>query len=136
VRTLIQHFAHKPRQIFLVDGIGALVSAFLLLGILLPLQAHFGMPRHILLMLGLLAVAFAVYSFSCYSLLRRHRILFIKIISLTNLSYCALTLGLVIYHINSLSILGISYFFAEMLVICLLVWVEWQTAVLMSRGIS
>lgn len=136
MHSLIQYFAQKPRQLFLVDGIGALVSALLLLGILLPLQAHFGMPRQILLILGLLAMAFVVYSFSCYSLLRCPRAIFIKIISLTNLSYCALTLGLVIYHFNSLSSLGITYFFVEIVVICLLAWVEWGTAAYMSRRMS
>jgi hypothetical protein len=52
---------------------------------------------------------------------------FLRMISTANLLYCCLTLGLVIYYFPVLTILGVVYFIAEIMVVCGLVFVELKT---------
>jgi len=53
------------RRLFLIDGIGALVSA-VMLGLVLTVWAPvFGMPRRVLIPLALVAAGFAIYSLTC-----------------------------------------------------------------------
>lgn len=52
------------KQLFFIDGVGAVVSA-LMLGTILPaVNSYIGMPVLVLHYLGLLACVFAIYSFS------------------------------------------------------------------------
>ena len=110
---IINRLAQKPRALFLVDGIGAFITAFLLLAILRTFNEYVGMPPAVL-----------TCSISCYFLLNDNWQPFLKAISVANLLYCCLTSGLVIYYYNSLTILGVIYFLAEIIIIVVLVYVE------------
>lgn len=107
----------------MVDGTGALVSA-VALGLILPaFQAFIGMPMGTLYLLAGLAIGFAVYSLSC-AFTRRTDPKWLWAIMLVNLSYCVLTVSLVIYHRESMTIWGISYFVGEIAIILGLVYWE------------
>ena len=121
---IINRLAQKPRALFLVDGIGAFITAFLLLAILRTFNDYVGMPRMALTSLSIIAAVFCLYSISCYFLLNDNWQPFLKAISVANLLYCCLTSGLVIYYYNSLTILGVIYFLAEIIIIVVLVYVE------------
>lgn len=121
---IINRLAQKPRTLFLVDGIGAFITAFLLLAILRTFNDYVGMPRMALTSLSIIAAVFCLYSISCYFLLNDNWQPFLKAISVANLLYCCLTSGLVIYYYNSLTILGVIYFLAEIIIIVVLVYVE------------
>ncbi|MBK7678062.1 MAG: hypothetical protein WBA96_05490 [Chitinophagaceae bacterium] len=121
---IINRLAQKPRTLFLVDGIGAFITAFLLLAILRTFNEYVGMPRMALTSLSIIAAVFCLYSISCYFLLNDNWQPFLKAISVANLLYCCLTSGLVIYYYNSLTILGVIYFLAEIIIIVVLVYVE------------
>ncbi|BDU26276.1 hypothetical protein FLGSB24_30200 [Flavobacterium sp. GSB-24] len=54
--------------------------------------------------------------------------LFIKIIGLANLLYCAVVIGLVIQYRDPLTIIGTAYFLAETAVICALGCIELRAA--------
>lgn len=116
------------KQLFLIDGIGALVSALFLGLILVQLKTYIGMPVQILYLLALLALVFAIYSFSCHLASPKRWRFFLKLIALINSSYCLLTLVLVVRNYDSLTLLGLTYFVVEMLVILMLVKVEWRVA--------
>ena len=122
----MKELSHK--QLFLIDGIGALISALFLGVILVQLESYIGMPVQVLELLALLALVFAVYSFSCHLASPKKWRFFLKLIALINSSYCLLTLLLVIWNYHSLTRLGFTYFAAEMLVILILVRVEWRAA--------
>jgi hypothetical protein len=124
---LIRKFAQKPKTIFLVDGFGALVTAFLLLVMMSKFEAYFGMPVTALRYLCIIATLFCLYSFACYYWVRNHWQPYLRAISIANTLYCCLTIGLIIYHYSSLTILGIAYFVAESIIICILVYVELKT---------
>lgn len=129
IATLLTKIKTHPKIIFLVDGLGALLTALLQLGILIPLQGFFGMPKNILIILSLIALAFAVYSFCCYFFLKGNWKPFLFGISIANFFYCCLTLGLVYFFFSELTVLGIGYFLAEVAVVMGLVLVEWKLIV-------
>jgi hypothetical protein len=120
-------FIQKPNAIFLVDGLGAFATASILFLVQWQFQEYFGMPEERLSLLSMIAIAFAVYSFSCFLFQNRNWRIFLKAIMTANLLYCCLTIGLVIHYYSTLSIVGLTYFLAEIAVIVGLVYIEFQT---------
>lgn len=114
----------KPKTLFLVDGLGAFVTALFLFGILRTFHELFGMPEVVVTYLSVIAAIFSLYSVSCFLLLKTNWRPFLRIISTANLLYCCLTGALVIYYFQKLTVLGISYFLAEIILICGLVKIE------------
>jgi hypothetical protein len=118
------YFANKSGRIFLADAVGAILSAFFL-GIILPLFSDFfSMPIQILHALALIAVVFAIYSFTCYFFAAKNWKFLLKIIMTANAMYCLLTAGLVVYYYPVLTLLGVIYFVLEIIVICFVIWME------------
>jgi hypothetical protein len=110
-------FIRKPKVIFLVDALGAFATASILFLVQWRFQEYFGMPQEVLSSLSMIAIAFAVYSFSCLLFLNRNWRIFLKAIMTANLLYCCLTTGLIIYYYSTLTIVGLTYFLAEIAVI-------------------
>ena len=107
----------SSKNIFLVDAIGALVSAFFLGVILVRFNSLVGMPLNTLYFLAVLPCIFAVYSFYCYFFVKDNYRPYMQGIAVANLLYCFITLGLVIFHFKSLAILGLLYFCIELIII-------------------
>jgi len=106
--------------IFLIDALGALLSAIMLGFVLANLESVFGMPRPVLHFLAGIAGVFALYSFFCYRWLRKNWQPFLLAIAVSNLLYCCLTIALVFYYRQALTILGILYFVTEVIVVVIL----------------
>ena len=121
---ILNNFIPNARRLFLIDGQGALLSAFFLGVVLVYFEENIGMPGPTLYFLAVIASGFAVYSLSCYLIQPVNYRPYVLAIATLNLLYCSLTLGLVIYHRNSLSLLGFSYFILEIIVIVILVYSE------------
>ncbi len=122
-----KNFKLNPRILFLVDGLGALTTAFFLFVILKTYNEYIGMPQLILNYLSIIAVLLSLYSMSCFSLLKNQSQIFLRIIGVANLLYCCLTMGLLIYNYQGLTILGATYFLTEIMIICGLAFVELKT---------
>ncbi len=115
-------------NIFLIDGIGALLTATLLSQVLARWVPVFGMPRDVLHILALIACGFALYSFSCHFWLKTKQPAFLSGIAIANILYCLLTLGLALYLRESLTWLGMAYFAGEILIVMSLARLEIQLA--------
>lgn len=113
-----------PRRLFLIDGLGALLTASLLAFVLVPLERYFGMPVRVLYPLAAVAGLFALYSLLCYARFPANWQLYLRGIAVANLSYCVLTAVLVVYFWQQLTVLGVLYFVGEMGVVSGLVAVE------------
>ena len=124
---LLPNFNLNPIRLFLIDSLGALLTAFFLFVILRTCNEYFGMPEPILVCLAAIAMVFCLYSLSCFLLLKSNWQVYLRIISIANLLYCCLTLTLVFYYLQELTFLGIAYFFIEILLVCVLVYVELRT---------
>ena len=131
---IISRLIQSPKSLFLVDGIGAIITFFFLFAILRPFNEYFGMPVDILLLLSAIAAIFCLYSLTCYFLVSNNWRPFLMAISIGNLLYCCLTMGLVIYYFQSLTALGVTYFIAEIILLFGLVFVEQKAIVRSYQG--
>lgn len=116
------------RQLFLIDALGATLSAILLGVVLTTFYLTFGMPVFILRVLAGIAILFAVYSFWQYFRFPRKWPPFLRAIALANFFYCGLVLSLVIRHFPELTFWGRAYFIGELLIILALATLEYRTA--------
>ena len=116
----------NKRNIFLLDGLGAVVSC-LFLGLVLPaLQPYIGMPLFVLYGLAALAFSFALYSLSCYYFADHNNPKWLLGIITLNLSYCLLSLILLMRFWGLLTPFGATYFIAEKLIVLGIVSLEWR----------
>jgi len=123
----------NPKRVFLVDGIGALLSLFFISCILIPFKQHVGIPRSTLLLIAVPPFFFALYSLICAYFIKKKWAFYLSIISLANLLYCSVTIGLIIYHYSNLTLLGLLYFVIEIVLILLLVYIERKTIFNISK---
>ena len=115
---------NEPRKLLLLDGLGALISAIMLGGVLVSFQQHIGMPYYILYSLALAAVCFAIFSLSSSLRKSSDPKRSLRIIAIVNILYCVISIGLVIHFYSLLTIFGIGYFLLEKVVVLSLVFLE------------
>lgn len=113
----------KSKKLLLIDGLGALLSVFLL-GFLLPLFSEaFGLEKVVFHSLCAFAVFMAILSFSAFVFAGgkwRKALLFVAV---GNFSYCVLTMVLLREFGNSLTPIGLAYFTGEIaLIFALATW--------------
>jgi hypothetical protein len=128
MKKLIKHFTEKQKTLFLIDSIGAFMTAFSLFVIVRQFNEYFGMPKKELTYLSEIAVCLCIYSAACFLFLKGGLTPFIRFIGIANLIYCALTLGLLIKYYPLLTILGTTYFLIEIVIISGLSYVELNVA--------
>ena len=116
------------KKLFLIDGIGAIVSALMLGVVLVKFQYLIGLPVKVLYSLSIIPCFFAIYSISCFYFLHSKWKLYLKIIAYLNLLYCFVTISLVFYFYENLKFLGVLYFILEIVVIIYLVTLEIKSA--------
>jgi hypothetical protein len=121
----------KPKTLFLIDAVGAMLSAFMLGVVLAAFENEIGMLNGTLYKLSILAVLFSIYSWICYLRMPVNWQLFMKIIGIVNLVYCGLTVFLCLVHFQEITFLGLMYFPLEVLILVFLALLELKT----SKGI-
>lgn len=117
------------KNIFLIDGFGALITAGLLSQVLARFEDFFGMPKPTIWALAFIALGFAFYSFSAFSAQFFSRSAYRKLLKgiiFGNIAYCLLTGVLVFYHFSSLTVFGLLYFGGEITVVLALVKKEFD----------
>lgn len=127
-KKILLHTTAHPRHLFAIDGAGALLSALLLALVLPAVQHLIGMPRPALYLLAAFPILFASYDAWCYLRLRRPHAPYLRMIGTANLLYCALSVGLLIYHFHLLTPIGMAYFMGELLIVLFLAILELRTA--------
>jgi len=116
--------ALNTRYIFLIDGLGAVITAFFLFAVLRPFETYFGMPKDVLEVLSLIALFLAMYSFACFLFYDKISPKYLLPIIIANTSYSLLTAVMVFFNFNRLTFLGFSYFVVEIVIICGIVYFE------------
>lgn len=133
---LIQYFAVRQKTLFLIDSFGAFFTAFFLFVILRQYNFYFGMPKTVLTYLSLIAILFCVFSISCYILLKSDWSIYLRIIGVSNLLYCTLTLFLIIKNYPILTKIGTIYFLSEIVIIIGLSYIELKVATRIKKSNS
>jgi hypothetical protein len=118
----------KPKRLFLIDGIGGLITASLLFFLLARLEHIFGMPKKILYILSLVAIYYSIYSLSCHYIIKQNWKPFLFMIAIANALYCIATMILLAYYYSRLTWLGLIYFISEIIIITILILVEIRVA--------
>ncbi len=126
--SILDRMIRHPRQLFLIDSIGAMLTAALLAGVVAKLEGIFGMQPAPLYILAAIAGLFLVYSMSCYLFNPANWRPYMKAIALANLAYCCFTLVLVFFLVPGVTALGMAYFVGEGLIVGALVYLELRTA--------
>ena len=125
---IASRFSVHPQRLFLVDGLGALTSAFWLGFILPQWESFFGIPRSTLYFLALLPVGFAIYDLFCFIKIKERMGLFLKVMAYLNIAYCGLSLALAFYHYPVITYFGWIYLLLKISLVLALAKLELQTA--------
>lgn len=123
----------NPKRIFLIDALGALLTTFLLFGVLAQFELYFGMPKHVLYLLASIAFCLFIFSLGSYKLIKVNWKPFLRILITFNSAYLMLSIGLIIKYSIVLTELGWIYFILEFIVIGILIYVEYM---ILSKNIS
>ncbi len=126
--SFIEYLRKKPKRLFLIDGLGALVTLFFLAVVLTRFQEYIGMPKKGLYFLSIFAVIFSIYSITCYLLRPVNWNILLRIIAFANLVYCFITIGYICYFYEHLTMIGLLYFITEILIIFVLINLELTVA--------
>ncbi|MDB2657016.1 hypothetical protein N9Y60_03055 [Crocinitomicaceae bacterium] len=122
----------NKQNIFLIDGVGAMVTAALLFFLLGSFPSFFGVPNYLLVVLSGIAFTFAVYSLTCHLLLRSERLKrnreALRIIALMNIGYCILTIVSMIELRSTISVWGMLYFIGEIMLILVIAFTDIRLA--------
>jgi hypothetical protein len=124
IKKAIQYLIKNPSTMFLIDGIGALLTTLTLCLIMLNFGSQFGMSLYALSLLTIIATLFCSYSIVCFLFLKESWYIYLTLIGLANLLYGILSCSLMIYFFSTMPAWGIFYFSVEMLLILLLVYIE------------
>ena len=116
----------RPKTLFLIDGFGALFSAFFLGIVLVKFQIFIGIPISALYFLTIFPVIFLVYNLYCFQKKKLNVVFCLKAIAILNSFYCLLSFLVVSYHYNTITKLGLLYFGLEIFVIILLIFIEFS----------
>lgn len=118
----------KLRTLFLVDGLGALLSAFMLGVVLVRFENNFGIPASTLYILAAVPCAFVIYDMYCYFKIQKNLSHYLKYIAIANLAYCILSISLSYRHLDSITRLGWIYILLELAIIIILAILELRAA--------
>lgn len=118
----------NPKKLFIIDGLGAILSAFLLGVVLVGFESIFGIPKSTLYCLAFFPCLFAIYDFYCFFMDGNNISLQLKGIAILNLLYCCLSVGLIIYHHHRITKYGWAYLMIEIIIVLALAYYELKTA--------
>ena len=115
----------NPKKLFLIDGFGAILSAFLLGVVLVKFEEIFGIPTSVLYFLATIPIFFVIYDVFCYQ--KHLKIgLLLKGIAVLNILYCCISIGLISCHFSSITILGWTYIIVEIILVSFLAMIEFR----------
>jgi hypothetical protein len=113
---------NDPKKLFLIDGMGAMGTASLLLLLPVLFPGIFGLPDSYTNLLGGIAVCFAIYSLYNYVTFNPTRWKpSLTVISIANAIYCVISLGILLLHFQQITTIGWLYFMGEIAIIMVLV---------------
>lgn len=114
----------SPRRIFAIDAAGALITAMILYWVGRYHSEYFGLPSSMLFLLSFLGFLLFIYSTVCYIIKMDKVKPFLNLLILSNITYCLITLFILIAYSQSLTTLGLIYFIIEITIISILVGYE------------
>jgi len=115
---------NNPKKLFLYDGLGALLSAFLMGVVLVKLEWLTGIPKSSLYFLAFIPCLFFAFDFYNYRKDDGNISTPLRTIAILNLLYCCVSLAVAFYHFDVITSFGWIYIILEILIIVLVAGVE------------
>ncbi|MFK8039500.1 MAG: hypothetical protein AB8B74_14500 [Crocinitomicaceae bacterium] len=112
-----------PKKIFILDGIGGLLTTLSFLAIILFFSSYFGLPNKILAVFASFGAVYGIFSFSV-AFKAKKWISFLKTIVIANLMYGAITITTLLLYKELITKIELTYFCVEILVLSILIWLE------------
>lgn len=128
IKNLIEYFRSNPKRLFLIDAVGAFLSAFLLGFVLIRFEKFFGIPKPTLYFLAVFPILFSFFDFYCILKVKNSIGKYLKHIAMLNLFYCCVSIGAALLHFSEITFLGFCSIFVEILIISALVYLEFKVA--------
>ncbi len=119
-------FEDNPKKLFIIDGVGALVSAFFLGVVLVKFESFFGIPQSALYVLAIIPCFFFIYDLISFKSNEEKTGRNLKAIALLNMAYVFLSIGMSVYHFQSIKVFGWIYIIGEILILLFLIRIEYQ----------
>ena len=126
--TMLASFINNPKKLFVIDALGATVSSILLGVVLVKLESVFGIPPNTLYFLAAFPILFMLYDLFCLTKNKNDLGPFLKIISVVNIVYCCLSIGMAIYHFKTITIFGYLYILIEAIITFTIAIFEYKIA--------
>ena len=123
----LDKLSNNAKVVFLIDAIGALLSALFIFIILNYFENQIGLPAKTLIFLIIIAIVLSIFSFCCYLFQNNNLKQNLKVISRANILYCILTIFTLFAYRQVITKLGLLYFIFEIFIIFLIVKVELKT---------
>lgn len=133
-KQLLKNVTLNPKKLLLIDGLGAVLSAFLLGVVLVNFESTIGVPSSTLYLLAVLPIFFAFYDIYCYQKTCNELQPFLKGIAILNLLYCCFSIGVAFYHFKTITSIGWIYILVEILIIIVLSTIELAVAKRLSKN--
>lgn len=126
----MEQLSKQYKKLFILDGIGALISAFFLGIVLVIFQEHVGIPANSLYILALFPIFFFIYDSCCYLKVTTpsSAAFHLRIVAILNLLYILLSIGFTVYHFSLIKQLGFIYIVCEILIISCIAFIELKVA--------
>ncbi len=114
-------FSNRIHLLFLVDAIGALVSALFLLFVLPGFEVISGFSTRLFNVLGTIALVFSIYSILNF-FLKTQKVVFLRLIAIGNILYGCLSISLALIY--KPSALTLTYLVLEFIILIFLATIE------------
>ncbi|MDZ4082696.1 MAG: hypothetical protein U1E10_07160 [Bdellovibrionales bacterium] len=133
MKKLIARFASHPKQLFLFDSMGGLLSATVPLFILWQFESQFGLPRELLIAMAVTGFLYGAYSLICALRIESRWSFFLKILVVANSAYLISLLAYTVLHFSDLSHLGLAYLLVDHLVLISVIAIEISALAAISK---
>ncbi|MFN8711713.1 MAG: hypothetical protein ACK5Z2_02590 [Bacteroidota bacterium] len=117
-----------PRKLFLIDSIGAVVTALLTGVLLAQFESFFGVPAPTLYLLSIAPALYAVYSLVCYLRFPSSWRMLMRIIASANLLYVIVVNVWMLFFQPGITGWGMIYFVGEFFIVAGIAAIELKTA--------
>jgi len=134
MNKLTSKFANRPKQLFLVDGIGALISAIMIGVVLVHLRDLIGLNITALYFLASFPILFSILDLYFYFSPDKYSKLGLKLMATLNSFYCILSISTILFHGARITTLGWIYVIVEIVILLLLIKLEWQVGTYLKQS--
>lgn len=128
IKNLVEEIELNPKKLFLIDGSGAAVTAFMLGVVLVKFESFFGIPPSTLYLLAAIPILFVIYDLLCFYKGDQKLPALLKGIAIANLLYCCISIGFAFNHSREITMWGWLYIINEIIIIVTLVVYELKVA--------